>query len=230
MFKDKLIVLAIIQPRLDPPLTSVETTHDELDQFEAAFRDSVVEALGRNPRMARGDHCRFATCKATCPLWTGAVLDLAAIDPVRAAVRASLAKEPTHYENYLSKSLAAIEYFETWAVEVRRQAHVYMEDGGLVPDWKLVPKRATRKWIDPEVAFTSLVAEGAVPAEILTEPELRSVAQVEKALKPRRIAIPEDLYNQVSSGTTIAHVDDARTEVTHASVAVELRQALKALG
>jgi hypothetical protein len=39
--------------------------------------------------------------------------------------------------------------------------------------------------------------------------------------------VPDDLYQAVSSGTTIAQADDYRPDATHATVTVELRQALK---
>jgi len=228
IFKKRRIVLAIIQPRLEPVVSQVETDHEELDDFLAAFRATIVEALGRDPHREMGEHCRFARCKSTCALWVGPALDLAIIDPTAAALRASVDGKPSDYEAFLSKAMIMASIAETWAAEIRKQAHVYLESGGQVPGFKLVPKRASRQWLNPDAAIDALGALGANADDIYSEPQLRSVAQMEKALKPKGIKLPEDLYHAVSTGTTIAPDSDARPELT-GMVSEELRQALLAL-
>jgi hypothetical protein len=223
-FKGKRIVCAIIQPRILPGYTVAETTDKELDDFVKAFREAFLEALTRAPHRERGEWCRFATCKATCPLWTGPVLDLATIDPTRVALKESV--KPDDYGAFLSRALHMADVAENWIVEIRRQGHVFLENGGAVPDFKLVPKRATRKWINPDVVEDVLSGCGAKPEDIWSEPTLRSVAQAETALKKRGISLPADLYHAVSSGTTIAPADDSRPDVSQAEVSKDLRQAL----
>jgi hypothetical protein len=229
-FKGKTIVLAIVQPRMPEPLDYVETDDAELDDFLVAFQTAYLEALGRNARRERGEHCRFATCKATCPLWTGPVLDLAIINPAKAALEASQGTAPaTDYGAFLARALHLAELAETWAGEIRKQSHVYLEDGGTIPDWKLVPKRGTRKWASEDATPATLRGLGAREEDIWTEPVLRSVSQAEKALKGRGIALPEDAWMMVSTGTTIAPAGDPRPESTHGQVVEDFRQALKAL-
>jgi hypothetical protein len=53
-------------------------------------------------------------------------------------------------------------------------------------------------------------AEGVYPFK---EPELFSPAQAEKELKKRKVALRDDLVVSVSSGTTLAPVDDPRPAV-----------------
>jgi hypothetical protein len=226
-FRGKRIITAIIQPRLEEPLSFAETDDAELDAFETAFHNAIVEALGRDAHRERGDHCRFATCKSTCCLWTGPVFDLALIDPVKAALKASV--NPQGYGGFLSHALDLAAIAEEWASEVRRQAHVFLEEGGTVPNWKLVPKRANRTWRDADIVPGTLSALGALREDIFTEPELRSVAQAEKALKRRDIELPSELWHAVSTGTTIAPIDDARPNVAHAEVMTELRKMLGTL-
>jgi hypothetical protein len=229
LFKGKKIVLVIIQPRLDS-LSEVVTDHEELDDFKARLTAAYSEAIGRNPHRERGEHCRFARCKSTCKLWTGPLLTLEALDPNKAALRGSQSNAAeAGYATFLSTAMGVVELAETWAEEIRRQAHAYLSDGGTVAGWKLVPKRGTRQWKDPVVVTTDLMRIGALPEDIFTEPQLKSVAQVEKALKPRQIDLPEDLYQVVSSGTTIAHDDDKRPAATHATAIADLRTALKTL-
>jgi Protein of unknown function (DUF2800) len=226
-FKGKRIVVAIIQPRLEQPLAAAETDDAELDAFQSSFQNAVVEALGRDAHRERGEWCRFASCKSTCILWNGPVFDLALIDPVKAALKASV--NPQGYGGFLSHALTLAAIAEEWASEIRKQTHVFLEEGGSVPGWKLVPKRASRTWIDPIDAMQKLFKLGAKRPDIFTEPELKSVAQTEKALKKLGIDVPADLWHALSTGTTIASVDDPRPNVTHADVIAELQQALKAL-
>jgi hypothetical protein len=229
-FRKKKIVLAIIQPRFPEPLDLVEVTDEELDEFHQAFQHAFVQALSRGARRERGEHCRFAACKATCPLWVGPVVELSVLDPRRAAMEASLQPiEATEYGNYMSAALDMATLAETWAEEIRKQGHVFLQDGGVIPFWKLVPKRGLRKWADEAATPEALDALGASYEDQFTEPELRSVAQVEKALKARGKTLPEDMWMLVSSGTTIARSDDPRPESTHGQVIENARNALKRL-
>jgi len=229
-FKNKTIVCAIIQPRLEPHYSYTDTDEDELDGFIHAFGGAVLEALSRDAYRERGEHCRFAPCKSTCILWTGPVIDLSILMPTKPALQQSVDPRGNPYGKYLSQAMDLVEMAETWATEIRRQAHVYLEDGGAVPNWKLVPKRATRQWKEPKEVPALLRTAGALDEDIFTKPELKSVKQVEDSLKPKKIALPAELYQSISSGTTIAHADDARPESTHGMVIENVRKALKALG
>lgn len=230
-FKDKAIVVAIVQPRLDPPFSIAQTDDVELDGFLMAFGNAVLEAMGRDAYRERGEHCRFALCKATCPLFVGPVIEMSILDPAKAALVASSGGSPTEYGAFLSRALTLAEMAELWATEIRRQAHVFLEDGGLVKEWKLVPKRGTRRWVQPDkdtiAELTKL--DGVTEKDVMSEPTLKSVKQVEDALKPRKIAVPPALFDMVSTGTTIARNDDARPEATRATVINDLRAALTQL-
>jgi hypothetical protein len=228
-FKGRRIIGAVVQPRLEPTYTQVETDDAELDDFLVAFAGAVTEALGRKAHRERGDHCRFASCKVTCPLWTGPALDLAVLNPTMAAMRASAGGGRNEFGAFLSKALHLSELVEMWATEVRRQAHVFLEDGGQIRDWKLVAKRATRQWIDDKAVSPALTALGAEPSDIYTMPELKSVKQAEDALKKKKIKLPSELYHSVSTGTTIARSDDPRMGTDHAVAIPEFKAALKAL-
>lgn len=231
-FKGREIVGAIIQPRAEQPLSYTQTDDDELDGFLEAFKFAYEQAIGRNPPIERGDHCKFARCKTVCPLWTGPVFDLAVIDPLAAQLQASQsAVVELGYGAFLSSALELAAIAEEWAGEVRRQAHVYLENGGAVPGWKLVPKRGTRQWRDDTELVTrgALTDLGAQPEDFLTKPELKSVAQTEKALKARRIALPDDLWHMVSTGTTIAPAEDKRPAAGGPELITNLQEALNQL-
>jgi hypothetical protein len=89
-------------------------------------------------------------------------------------------------------------------------AQQLLEAGVDVPGWKLVPKRATRQWVNDNLAFNTLFDEGLTDAELT---EMKSPAQIEKVLKKHKIAMPEGLITSVSTGSTLASADDPRPAV-----------------
>ena len=103
---------------------------------------------------------------------------------------------------------AEVALLEQWIADLRALAHQALEAGVEVTGWKLVEKRATRKWVDEEKTAASL-SEQFTHDEIYDQ-KLKSPAQMEKLLKKSGMEIPEGLVVAVSSGTTIAPEDDPR--------------------
>ena len=83
-------VLAIIQPRSEPPLSHVAISQKELQWFTEDLHRAVIAATNRSSPRSKGEWCRFAPCKIDCPLWTNAILDLTALGqpPTRIAPEA----------------------------------------------------------------------------------------------------------------------------------------------
>jgi hypothetical protein len=99
-----------------------------------------------------------------------------------------------------------------------------LENNAPVPGWKLVPKRATRQWVDAEGAREALEQMG-LDSEELTE--LKSPAQVEKILKKSKLELPKDLTVSVSTGNTIAPESDPRPAVL--TIGKDIRSAFSKL-
>jgi hypothetical protein len=162
--------------------------------------------------MQTGDHCRWCAAKPICPLLTGAVdralkTSLQNIDAAR-----------------LGEMLEQAPLIEEYLASVRALAQQMLENGEPVPGFKLVQKRATRQWINADEAKAALSRLGLDETE-LTETKLVSPAQAEKALKKRKIELPDDLVVAVSTGTTLAPEKDPRPAVLNIG-----RQLANALG
>jgi hypothetical protein len=187
----------IVQPTAAVPVKCWRTTPDRIRAFERQLFAAVKEALGPEPSMQTGDHCRWCAAKPVCPLLTGAVdralkTSLQNIDAVR-----------------LGEMLEQAPLIENYLAEVRALAQHMLEEGVPVPGFKLVPKRATRQWVDADKAQAALAALGLEEME-LTETKLVSPAQAEKALKKRKLALPGELVVAVSTGSTLAPESDPR--------------------
>ena len=190
----------IVQPTAAKPVKWWRTTPARIRDFERQLFAAVKEALGPDPSMQTGDHCRWCAAKPVCPLLTGAVdramkTSLQNIDAAR-----------------LGEMLEQAPLIEEYLASVRALAQQLLENGEPVPGFKLVQKRATRQWINQDEAKAALSRLGLDETE-LTETKLVSPAQAEKALKKRKIELPDELVVAVSTGTTLAPEKDPRPPV-----------------
>ena len=189
------IEVIIVQP---PLVKRWVTTPDRVRRFEAELILAVRRALQPDAPLASGEHCRWCAAKAICPVVSGAV-ERARRENIKAV-----------NVDRLTEALDSIDLLESWIRDAREMATELLAAGVEVPGWKLVPKRATRQWVNEQTALTALTEAGC-SAEELTE--LKSPAQVEKVLKKHKIDMPEGLITSVSSGNTLASADDPRPAV-----------------
>ena len=191
------IECVIVQP---PFVKRWVTTPDRIRQFEAQLKLAVRESAQPSATMAAGEWCRWCPAKPTCPVVTGQVQRA-----LRAAVKQLDAAA-------MSEWLAKADLLEDWIAELREQALTMVKEGATVPGYKLVAKKATRKWADEQKAKAALMGLGYKESE-LYERELKSPAQVEKLLKKQKQTMPDNLIVSVSSGNTLASEDDPRPPV-----------------
>jgi hypothetical protein len=191
------IEMVIVQP---PQVKRWVTTPARIAQFEKDLVKAVKLAQQPNAELKIGDHCRWCAAKPICPQMTGAV-DRALktqIDGLDA---------PT-----ISAYLKNADMLEQWITDLRALALQILDSGARLPDYKLVAKRAIRQWTDEDKAKVALFAFGLTESEVV-ETSVISPAKAEKALKKRKLALPDDLVVAISSGNTLASVDDPRPEV-----------------
>jgi len=205
----EVIELVIVQP---PSVKRWETTVQYVKAWEKQLKQAVKEAYEPEPRIEQGDHCRYCPAKTNtknqCPKFAKAVATALSVDLTNVDI------------SRMSKALKQADLLEQWIGDLRGLAHKALEAGVQIPGWKLVAKRASRKWADEakaesaiRMAIEGLLNEYDADDVVLEAPALRSVAQMEKALKPWKVALPEGLVISVSSGTTIAQTEDPRPAV-----------------
>jgi len=185
------VELVIIQP---PFIRRSRVSVADLQVFSANLERAVKIARAPDAPIVEGDHCRFCPAKAICPAKTGAA--------ERAILTAIAGIGPDNIGHYMDVA----QNLEDWAGDVRKLTQKALEAGVPVPGWKLVNKRAQRSWADEKAAHAALTAL----APDVKFMELVSPAQAEKALKAKKIKLPDGLTVQVSSGLTIAEEGDAR--------------------
>lgn len=186
----------IVQP---PSIKRWITTKDRIAAFEKELKQAVKMAQKDDAPLNVGDHCRWCAAKPVCPMMTGAVERAlhAQIDVLNVA--------------QIGEYLAKADILEQWIADTRALAHQILEAGKPVPGWKLVAKRATRQWVDEDLAAKALT-ESINQDELYTK-KLISPAQAEKVLKKAKQELPKDLVVAISTGSTLAPESDPRPAV-----------------
>jgi hypothetical protein len=90
-------------------------------------------------------------------------------------------------DDELGEALTRGELLNTWLSGVRSEVSNRLVRGKPVPGWKHVAKRSYRQWRQPAEAANQLSQLGLTPSEIMTAPEIKSPAQIEKALRVRKL-------------------------------------------
>jgi Protein of unknown function (DUF2800) len=198
------IEVVIVQPRA--PHSDGAVRRERLGAFELIeWAADLMEAAGRTldpeaPLIA-GEHCRFCLAHGACP----------------ALREHALATAQTEFDTPADLSpdeigalLDRAEMIELWLRALRAHAHAELEAGRSITGWKLVQKRAVRRWRDEEWTSTALHELGVADTDMFT---LKSPAQVEKVLGKRKKAIA-DLVIAESSGSTLARAKEGREAIT----------------
>lgn len=220
--KDWPVDLYIVQPRLREvgfTFSKASTTVGKLEEWRNRLVRAIAEAKSQNATTQRGEWCRFASCKAICPHFTGPTLDLTKLRVKAKEGNLELTGDT------LGLMLDLADIAELCIAEIRAVAHGLMNNGFEVTDYKLVDKRASEKYVDEKGAVRHVIAAGADPADCLEPAVTKSPAQLREVLAPfmpgstkkaKTEAAKEEIAaftQKLSSGTTIAHVDDKRKAV-----------------
>lgn len=214
-FLAEFVELVIVQPRCphpDGPIRRHSFPSFELLDFAADLKEAALKTEDENAPIIPGDHCRFCPANAICPGVKNKAQILAkmAFSPVEPVAGGAV----TPYDPAkLSEALEWLPVLEAWVRNVRDFAYSEATSGKVIPGWKLVEKRKTRKWADENRAAEFLSKEFPSSVELLFERSLKSPAQIEKVLHKKQHEKFESLIVSQSSGTTLVPATDARPEV-----------------
>jgi hypothetical protein len=211
----KTVTCVIVQPRVSNPVKP--TTFQFLDLL--LWEDmTVIPALeaAKDPfaPLVTGEHCRFCPARPDCPELRSEVLKTAQLE------FAETPPEPsTLTSEALGKILDKAELISAWVAAVRAEASARIDRGEAVTGWKLVPRRAMRRWADAAQAAAFLKEWAGLTDGDLYDYEIRSVAKLEKLVDSLhgkgvfKAQVQPGLVTQESSGSTLVPTDDPRPEV-----------------
>ena len=196
------ILLYILQPvdRKENPLEVWEVNLGDIITFGKAFELAVRVAESGMADPVCGDWCQYCPAAAVCPAKVALVNE------------GSRLMTDTGNVEALARGMAIVGQVEEWCRDVRKLAHEQLEAGGEVAGWKLVNKRATRVWNDPEEIHDTFHRAKSLKIEDYMDMKLKSPPAMEKVCKAKGIDFKKyaEHVSSVSSGTTLAPEDDKR--------------------
>jgi hypothetical protein len=146
-----------------------------------------------------GDHCAFCPAAFKCPAKTGDALRALQYKPEDLATAA--------------EAMNMVDDLKAWCRDVEQVVYNALEVGQSVPGWKLVPKRASRKWIDEAIAIKAL-RRPLGGLKTITTTKLLGIGAIEKLLKAKKVEFDLDAITvKESSGSTLAPESDSRAAV-----------------
>lgn len=207
------IELVIVQPRAyhkDGIVRPFHLNFETLRFFKRELFAAGAKTLLADAPLVAGDHCRFCKAQAVCPAQRQLAVETAqsefdAIDePSALPAPAVLSVEQ------LSRILAVAPTLQEWLRSVEQYLVNKLDRGEEVPGWKLVPKRASRKWKDEGEVIDALTEMGLEDDSLYVR-KLVSPAQAEKALKAIKVKPQlDELVERVSSGSNLVPDSDPR--------------------
>jgi hypothetical protein len=207
------VTVTIDQPRAEhPDGRSRDHTFDavELLDFAADMVEKAKATEAPAPALVPGEkQCRWCLAKAKCPALEKQQHDLMVhdfADPV------ALPPEK------LAQALAIFPAVKARIKAIEEAAYAAAERGETIPGYKLVEKRPTRKWAEPDAVVAWAKEKGLDP---YAAPEILSPAQMEKrvaegaprgAKKDAAKPLAQWIKSE-SSGHALVAVEDDRKEV-----------------
>jgi len=203
--KKTRLIMAIIQPteRRDYVVDIWETDLNTLNDWTREYDAALHESTNPNTLPNAGEWCKFCPAEATCPAKTG-------------EAHAALRLQTDSMElAALNDAMKIVKSVEDWAAAVRKMAHEQAEQGVKIEGWKLVNKRASRVWNEPDAIAAKLKSMRSMKLEDYMNMKLMTPPQLEKICKQKKVDFDkvQDYISSVSSGTTLAVDSDKRAEI-----------------
>jgi hypothetical protein len=201
----KTVTLAIFQPRAadaESPSSSVTYSADMLDVWAEKFKEAVIRTQIESDVLVSGEHCRYCAGRIICPELKSANMLAAKAEFSDSSL---VLPEPSQMKlDQIGEVLTRAKLVQAWIESVEQYAFELLNKGEAVTGWKLVDKRAIRKWSDETEVEVESLAKYGIDAFDLT---LKSPAQLEKIAG-------KDWVNaraqSVSSGVTLVPESDKR--------------------
>lgn len=208
------IKLHIVQPRAFHdlgPIRTWEIPTEALKLFASALSLGVKNALEKPTSYNTGSWCKWCPALSICPQAKKIALEDAKTDfndlPVFPEPQKLIAPE-------ISSILKKADVVEMWIDAVRKHAFDLMNKGVEIEGFKLVQKRAIRKWKDENAAKEKLETMCISDSEFesFLDISLKSPTQVEKQDEEFYMELL-DFVSQESTGLTIVPDSDKRPAI-----------------
>jgi hypothetical protein len=208
------VYMTIVQPRVSHPDGIIRTDtveFTELVGFANELLDAARATQAPDAPLNPGSHCRFCPASGICPAQRKQALEIAQSDFEVLPAEFTPPAPATIPKEEFVEMLNKLYRLEDWAAAMRAHAQAMLERGEEVRGFKMVAKRAMRKWMNEADVEEALIGEAI---EIHQPKELKSPAQIEKLLGKKDFAARlSPFVEKKSSGYTMVADSDSRPAV-----------------
>ena len=206
------IKLVIVQPRAAHPdgvVRAVIISYEDLLAFASGLLERAEATQVEDAPLTPGDWCRWCRAAPICP-----ALQKQAMAVAKREFSELPGNLPPAPETLTISELVTVldnaDILTDWIKSVHGHVMGMLERGEEVPGYKLVPKRAMRKWVNPDEVLEYTRRRGLLDEEV-QETKLISPAQLDKIIKRQyHTLVPEELWAKKSSGHNLAPSSDPR--------------------
>lgn len=200
-------------PHIEGLIRSESFTIDELRLYEIRTKEAAEATSKVNAPLRAGDWCLWCPAKTRCPAYDAMMLEEAGADFAEDEPPAQL-PTPVSTEE-LARKMNWVPVIEAWVGNIKADIQRELENGNLVPGWKLVRGRSKRRWLNMVAVQEKMDEIGIEAAELLLAPKLKSPAQMEKLGigRPQRKLVKsavQELAFMPNGALTIAPLYDPR--------------------
>ena len=211
-FPIEKVTITIVQPRFEHAqgaVRSYEVKFGTLFEFQEQLVEDANATEQKDAPLKIGDWCRWCAAQAVCPK-----KNEQALQAVKQAFAEPAQITTTSYSpEKLAATLELLPQVESWCKSVRSFAYNEAKSGRVPPGFKLVEKRPSRKWapnLNPDLVALELEV---LRSSLFTEPEMKSVPQVEKFIKKEHKKTLAEFTIWESSGDSLVPEADKRIEI-----------------
>jgi hypothetical protein len=224
----------VVQPNArhrDGPVRSVEYGREEVRAFADMLREELPKRELPGQPLVAGDWCKFCRAADDCEAARGRAFEEAGAD-FDDEPRA-LEPPPAEELDRLARARRWVPFLDGWCKAVEARVQELYDHGVKVPGSKLVQgDRGNRKWaVEDDAAMIAELqrvarasgVKGLKKADLLTDPKLKSPAQVEKISAPMKKALKatvdretgeSPLWTQAEGKLVVVDEEDPRPEAT----------------
>lgn len=198
------IELRIVQPHHGDVRSHTMTYEELFNWYQSTLRPAIHASTDPNSQPNPGEvACQYCPAKVICPAQRQGFEVIAAKPDLRTmdkeqiqAVMLALSVEQ------ISDLLERAPVVEKFIDAVREHAVQRIKQGESIHGWQMVPKRATRKWVDEETALQALTDAGIDKSKLLVT-EMVTPAVAEKILSKDKKSVLDTITTKESSGLTL---------------------------
>lgn len=203
------VVMTIVQPRcttIEGPARSETIDAVDLMEFAADLVMYAKRTAEPGAPLKAGDHCRFCPAINICPEVQNVKQMVAKSEFANADTPVMEGTVPPHK---LAEYIKAVPLLKAMIERIDAYAYAEARAGRPVPGYKLVEKRANRKWIN-ETEVSLFLGSLKVSDDDIFEPrKIRTPAQMEKKL-PSHYQMLTKFVTKESSGLVLVPEEDKR--------------------